>query len=131
MFEGATSFNGNVAGFDTSQVRSFDSMFRGAKSFDRDVSEWDLSSCESLASAFYMADTFNGALPWNVSSCVDMSFTFAGAASFSGQGLTDWDTSRVRTMKALFQESESMSADLSGWTVSAVTEMSDMVSFRC
>lgn len=125
MFYGATSFNGNVANFQTGKVTNMDGIFREATSFNSDISAWDLQNCLTLANAFYLADTFDGNLPWNVTSVTDLScescqnfhgvlgqiqflisalsilqrlsaVTFAGASSFTGQGLSIWNTVNVQ-----------------------------------
>ena len=40
--------------------------------------------------------------------------------------ITEWDTSAVTSMKALFKGRSRFNEDLSGWDVSKVTDMSDM-----
>jgi surface protein len=43
MFTLATSFNGDISGWDTSQVINMDKMFDGASFFNRDLSGWCVS----------------------------------------------------------------------------------------
>jgi len=43
MFTSATSFNGDISGWDTSQVTDMNNMFDGASFFNRDLSSWCVS----------------------------------------------------------------------------------------
>ncbi len=47
MFDGASSFDGDVSGWDVSSVIYMDEMFNGA-AFNGDVSGWDVSSVEIM-----------------------------------------------------------------------------------
>ena len=44
MFDGATSFNGDLSQWNVSSVTEMDSMFYGTTSFNGDLSQWDVSS---------------------------------------------------------------------------------------
>ena len=61
MFYGAAAFNGDVSGWDTSQVTSMTYMFYGASSFNGDVSGWDTSSATNMSNMFNGATAFNAA----------------------------------------------------------------------
>ena len=52
MFEGATSFRGNVSLWNTSRATTIARLFAGAVRFDGDVSRWEVSSVEDMTSAF-------------------------------------------------------------------------------
>lgn len=41
-------FNGNITGWDTSNVQSMEYMFYGTTSFNRDISRWDVSRVECM-----------------------------------------------------------------------------------
>ena len=43
MFFGATSFNGDISGWNTESVDNMEQMFCGALNFNRDISGWKVS----------------------------------------------------------------------------------------
>ena len=53
MFAGASSFNGDVSGWDTGLVLSMRAMFVGASSFDQSLGAWDISMVGDME---YMLD---------------------------------------------------------------------------
>ena len=48
MFSGASSFNGDISGWDTAQVKNMRYMFLGASSFNGDISGWDTAQVEDM-----------------------------------------------------------------------------------
>ena len=52
MFAYAESFDGEVSGWDVSNVENTRRLFEGAKSFDGDVSGWDVSNVEDMTRMF-------------------------------------------------------------------------------
>ena len=90
MFEGATSFNGNLSGWDVSAVTDMSSMFEGATSFNGNLSGWSVSAVTDMRYMFAGASEFNQNLGnWSVSAVTDMSRMFAGASEFN-QNLGNW-----------------------------------------
>ena len=76
----AHAFNGDISGWNVSQVTSLLNTFGGAHSFNGDVSSWDVSNVEELSWTFHDAKSFNGDLSnWNTSSATEMIFLFYGA----------------------------------------------------
>ncbi|NVN18572.1 BspA family leucine-rich repeat surface protein [Muricauda sp. HICW] len=52
MFINATSFNGDLSGWDTSNITNMSYMFEGATLFDQDLGDWDISSVEFMSDMF-------------------------------------------------------------------------------
>ena len=128
MFEDATSFNGNISTWDMSNVTDVRFMFGGATSFNGDLSDWNLSSATSTAAMFSDATSFNGDISnWNMSNITDMSFMFSGATSFN-RNIGNWDLSSATNLNEMFQGATSFNQDISGWSVGSVIGMRLMFS---
>ncbi len=128
MFEGATSFNGDLGGWDISNVTNMRRMFYGAESFNGDIGPWDVSSVRDMERMFYKADSFNQDIgPWDVSGVTDMSGMFNRAESFN-QDIGGWDVSSVTSMRRMFDFAGSFNQDIGQWDVSSVTDMRGMFS---
>jgi surface protein len=128
MFSGASSFDGDLSGWDVSNVTDMYSMFMDASSFNGDLSGWDVSNVTSMYSMFSGASSFDGDLSgWDVSNVTSMYSMFSGASSFDGD-LSGWDVSNVTSMSGMFNGASSFDGDLSGWDVSNVTSMTSMFS---
>ena len=125
-FAGASSFNGNISSWDVSSVTDMYRMFGGASSFNGDLSSWDVSSVTNMRGMFHEASSFNGDLSsWDVSSVTSMHEMFGGASSFNGD-ISSWDVSSVTNMQGMFHDTSSFNGDISSWDVSSVTSMSWM-----
>ncbi|MCR9227029.1 MAG: BspA family leucine-rich repeat surface protein [Flavobacteriaceae bacterium] len=126
MFRNATSFNGDLSGWDVSHVTNMGSMFSDASSFDGDISGWDVSNVTDMNSMFAYATSFNGDIgDWDVSHVTSMSGMFSGATSFDGD-IGGWDTSNVTDMALMFSAAKSFNGDISGWDTSSVMFMGEM-----
>ena len=126
MFRGASSFNGNISGWDVSSVTDMFGMFASADSFNQPLNSWDVSSVTDMFGMFYEATDFNQPLnSWNVSSVNNMDGMFLGASSFN-QPLNNWDVSKVTDMRSMFYEATDFNQPLNDWDVSRVTNMDDM-----
>ena len=152
MFYGASSFTGDLSGWDVSNVRRMQYMFADAVPFSSDLSTWDVSRARDTAGMFWNASSFESDLSawdvsrvrnmygmfnsatsfesdlssWNVSRVTNMDNMFSGTGSFDSN-LSAWDVSKVESMYAMFAEAESFDGDISGWNVSSVTDMADML----
>ena len=129
MFYSASSFNGDLSGWNVSSVTDMSGMFFFAASFNQNLNDWDVSSVTDMSHMFRSATFFNQPLnDWDVSSVTDMNRMFRFASSFN-QPLNDWNVSSVTDMSAMFHSASSFNSfnsDLSNWNVSSVTDMRNM-----
>jgi surface protein len=126
MFEGATSFNGDISSWDVSSVGNMGGMFEGATSFNGDISSWDVSSITSMKSMFEGATSFNGDISsWRVSRVKRMSYMFKDATSFNGD-ISSWDVSSVSDVQGMFDGATSFNGDISSWDMNSVRRMASM-----
>ena len=81
MFREASSFNGDVSGWDTGLVTNTFGMFAGASSFNGDVSGWDTGLVTNMSYMFYQASSFNQSLgAWDINAVVLMSYMLDDSA---------------------------------------------------
>ena len=100
---------------DLTSVTSFESMFFGASSFNGDLSGWNTAACTDMSYMFAEASSFNGDLSgWNTAACTGMSYMFEEASSFNGD-LSGWNTAACTDMNGMFSNASSFNGDLSGW----------------
>ena len=125
MFYGATSFDGDLSGWDVSRVTNMNSMFVTATSFDGDLSSWNVSQVTDMGGMF-TSTAFDGDLSsWDVSQVTYMHSMFSNAASFN-QDISGWNVSQVTSMHSMFRAATAFDGDLSSWNVSQVTDMGSM-----
>lgn len=126
MFSGASSFNGNVTTWNTSNVTTMLAMFQNATVFNQNISTWNTSNVTSMVGTFQNATAFNQNISsWDTSSVLDMSATFSGAAAFN-QNISAWDVSNVTTMLGMFSQAASFNQDLSAWDTGSVQSFNSM-----
>ncbi len=58
-FGSKSSFNGDISGWDTSQVTTMESMFMEASAFNQNIGKWDTSQVINMEQMFYRASAFN------------------------------------------------------------------------
>ncbi len=72
-------------------VQGMGSLFRGASSFNQDISGWDTSSSQNMGGMFDGATIFNQDISgWTVDQASTMSIMFRNAEAFH-QDLSGWD----------------------------------------
>ncbi len=132
MFQDATSFNGDISGWNTGSVVDMSYMFSGAAAFNQNIGAWDTSFVVNMSSMFSNATSFNQNIGvWNTSSVTDMSSMFSNATSFD-QDISGWYTSSVTSMNAMFSDATSFNQAIntdtlnSFWVTTAVTDMGNM-----
>ena len=96
MFLGAQSFQGKgVSGWDVSKVKSMVGMFESCTSFDQDLATWDTRRVEDFSFIFARSSfTGKGISEWLTSSAVNMSYAFFELQQMDSDFST-WDTSHV------------------------------------
>ena len=79
MFDEATSFNGDIGGWNTALVEDMDYMFYGATSFDQNIGGWNVASVTDMDSVFVRATAFDQDIgEWNVEAVTTMESMFLG-----------------------------------------------------
>ncbi|MBN2714707.1 MAG: BspA family leucine-rich repeat surface protein [Deltaproteobacteria bacterium] len=140
MFEGATSFDGDLSSWNTANVTDMSHMFDGATSFTGDLSSWNTANVTDMSHMFEGATSFDGDLSsWNTANVTDMSHMFEGILDWRdeyyqhrpqinvfNQDISSWDTSRVTDMSYMFYGAILFNQDISTWNTSSVTNMSHM-----
>ncbi|HZK09352.1 MAG TPA: BspA family leucine-rich repeat surface protein [Bacteroidales bacterium] len=125
-FRGATSFNGDVSGWDVQNVTDFSFMFFDATSFNGDISGWDVESGEQMWAMFGNATSFNGDISgWDVHNVTTFAFMFYGATAFNGD-ISGWDVQNAQYTIAMFRGATAFNGDISGWNVQNVQSMNSM-----
>jgi len=130
MFNNATAFNnGGFEGFgnwNVSNVLDMQNMFLDATSFNMPI-VWNTWQVNNMGNMFFRATGFNTTLSLDTRNVTNMGNMFNGATSFSGWwgNLVSWNTSSVRNMNSMFQNS-AIACDIQWWNTSQVTDMNNM-----
>ena len=98
LFANRKHFNGDISGWDVSNVENMNGMFFYCKSFNQDLSRWDVSNIKDMSLLFYCCESFNQDISgWDVSNVENMNGMFFYCQSFN-QDLSRWDVSNVKTL---------------------------------
>ncbi|MEL6976619.1 MAG: BspA family leucine-rich repeat surface protein, partial [Bacteroidota bacterium] len=78
MFEDATSFNGDLSGWDTQNITNMAAMFKGAAAFvGNGIENWDTGNVRHMQSMFSEASVFDANLAnWNIQNIERMDSMF-------------------------------------------------------
>ncbi len=92
-FKDATSFNGDISGFNTSTITSFSNTFNEADAFNIDISSWDVSNGTTYAGMFLGAGGFAKSLEnWVLGSNAAAGQMFRYAGAFGQTNTFNMDT---------------------------------------
>ncbi|MFY0689378.1 MAG: BspA family leucine-rich repeat surface protein [Cyclobacteriaceae bacterium] len=125
MFAQATSFNGDVSGWDVSNVLNMQGLFSGATSFNQDISSWDVSNVTTMKFMFSSTSFDQPIGSWNVGKVVRMDGMFQANKVFN-QDLSDWNVSAVQYMNDMFSGANAFDGDISTWDVGEVLDMDNL-----
>lgn len=118
-----SDFNGDVSGWDTSNVTNMEYVFQRSAFNNSSLVGWDTSNVTNMTGAFSDAVKFNQPIgSWNTSSLINASSLFEGASAFN-QPIGQWNTSKVENIYGIFRSAAAFNQDISGWDTSNVSNM--------
>jgi len=126
MFEGATAFNHELLGWQTTSLKNMSKMFSGSR-FDQKISHLDVSKVETMHALFQFVGYNQDLMNWNTSSVTNMSNMFLGNGYFN-QAVSHWDVSNVKNLGSMFMWAYGFNQSLCAWTslIGQDTNVSDM-----
>ena len=118
-------FNGDISGWDTSNVTSMREMFKNS-TFNGDISRWNVSKVQDMYEMFALCQFKGDLSQWDVGRVTDMRYMFL-RTEYEGD-LSRWNVANVQHMSGMFGHS-GYRGDLSKWAVSNVRDMAGMFIF--
>jgi surface protein len=128
MFAGASKFNQDISGWNTTNVKNMSSMFESATAFNNNNRplSWNTENVTNMSGMFYDARAFNQDISgWDTKNVTDMNFMFYDASAFN-QDISRWNTKNVTDMSFMFYDASAFNQDISGWNTTNVTIMNSM-----
>ncbi|WGK69489.1 BspA family leucine-rich repeat surface protein [Candidatus Haliotispira prima] len=134
LFQGDTTFNGDITGWDVSNVTNMSFMFGnssdpdnyGAEKFNQPIGDWDVSGVTNMQYMFAKASIFNQPIgDWDVSGVTNMQYMFFLASEFNNP-IGAWNVSDVTSTYFMFKDAQSFNQPIGAWDVSSVTSMNFM-----
>lgn len=131
-FQNNTRFNHpNVARWDIRNVTNMQQTLAGCSSFNQDLDNWSdkVKQVTNFGSTFSVSQRFDGSMfNWDLGSptCAGMFFQ---CTSFTGKGITTWNTSGVTNMNSMFFGCPRLYLGVSGewnWKTANCTNMLNM-----
>ena len=133
-FNGCTRLTSVPTGLPTtSNITNMSLMFYGASIFNQNISGWNTSQVTNMAGVFALAREFNNGgqslntsgNSWNTSQVTTMESMFNNASVFN-QNVGNWDTSQVTKMNSMFFATMAFNQNIGNWNTSQVTNMANM-----
>ena len=127
MFQGATTFNQDLSGWDTTYVTNMSYMFDSTFAFNGNIRNWNTISVTNMFSMFQGTNIFNQDISgWNTSQVTNMSKMFQYAIAFN-QDIGSWNISQVTNMFGTFRNASAFNQNIGDWDISNVTDMLNML----
>jgi surface protein len=134
MFTYQPNFNRDIGSWNTSKVTFMNSMFYAVPSgtglFNKDISNWNTAAVTTMAGMFFNQANFNQEVgKWNISNVTDINsmFSCSGSTGVFNNGSTDsiknWDTSKVTSIRGMFQRQINFNREVGLWNIGNVTDM--------
>ena len=121
-FNGCALFNGNISTWVHSGVTNVYRMLINAVAFNQDLNTWNTSGVTNWYEMMRNCTAFNGDVSnWSVKGSLNS--IFLGCTSFTGTGLSTWDTSNATSLTGLFSSCTSLTGGYANWNVSNVTSL--------
>jgi hypothetical protein len=114
MFQNNDSFNQSLGSWNPEKVSNFNDMFNGASAFNNHVSGWKVGNGLDDSDSITMDNMF-----------ANSDFNQGLWTSGTGEN-KKWDTSKVTSMKGMFQNNDSFNQSLGSWNVNRVGNFKNM-----